>query len=70
MNTTGNVRELSNRIERFVLLNDEHELTQNFNHQRSQINSKGNNPDFDMPEKGFSWDDFERQCLANALKIN
>ncbi|NQY37444.1 MAG: sigma-54-dependent Fis family transcriptional regulator [Alteromonadaceae bacterium] len=66
----GNVRELSNRIERFILLNDEHELTQNFNHQPSQENHQGNSPGFDMPEEGFSWDDFERQCLANALKIN
>ena len=62
----GNVRELSNRIERFVLLDDEHELTQNFSPPKGEgFSNLG--PEFKLPTEAFSWDNFERQCLSNAL---
>jgi len=68
----GNVRELSNRIERFVLLNDEEELTQNI-HASHNINNgenQGGTVDFELPKESFNWEQFERSCLAQALKIN
>jgi two-component system NtrC family response regulator len=65
----GNVRELSNRIERFVLLNDESELTQNFASDVSVDNTKGL-PAFKLPEQGFCWHQFERDCLARTLTMN
>lgn len=65
----GNVRELSNRIERFVLLNDETELTQNFNSNSAQENTE-NMPVFNLPEQGFCWHQFERDCLSKTLTLN
>ena len=65
----GNVRELSNRIERYVLLNDESELTQNFTTNLSS-NERSDVPAFNMPEQGFCWQKFERDCLARTLTIN
>ena len=65
----GNVRELSNRIERFVLLDDESELTQNFNsddHARFQQDI----PSITLPEQGFCWHQFERDCLSKTLQLN
>ena len=66
----GNVRELSNRIERYVLLDDEEELTQSiFPNVLSEGNQSGL-PHFEMPTSGFNWEQFERYCLSQALKIN
>lgn len=65
----GNVRELSNRIERFVLLDDEYELTQNINAKNFSENT-GEVPVIDMPITGFNWEQFERHCLAKALKMS
>jgi two-component system NtrC family response regulator len=66
----GNVRELSNRIERYVLLDDEEELTQNiFPKALNEQNNTGL-PHFEMPPVGFNWEQFERYCLSEALKIN
>jgi len=61
----GNVRELSNRIERLVLLNDEEE----FIHLMPTLNNsmRSDLPTISFPESGFSWDDFERYCLMQAL---
>lgn len=61
----GNVRELSNRIERFVLLSDETELTA---HNDNSFDSTLDIPDFVLPQAAFSWDNFERYCLSQALK--
>ncbi|WP_448565376.1 sigma-54-dependent transcriptional regulator [Thalassotalea ganghwensis] len=66
----GNVRELSNRIERFVLLDDEQELIANVNYNASPNNTTEGIPTISMPEEGFNWEVFERQCLAQALAIN
>jgi len=65
----GNVRELSNRIERFVLLDDEYELTQNINAKNFSENTR-EVPVIDMPITGFNWEQFERHCLAKALKMS
>ncbi|WP_068547654.1 sigma-54-dependent transcriptional regulator [Thalassotalea crassostreae] len=61
----GNVRELSNRIERLVLLNDEEELLSAI--QNSDYVADATIPEFDLPNVGFNWDNFERHCLAQAL---
>lgn len=61
----GNVRELSNRIERFVLLADDQELTGASN---SEFNA--DTPDFTLPQNPFSWEQFERHCLSQALKMH
>jgi len=63
----GNVRELSNRIERFVLLNDEQELTINF---QSSSDDLGEIPTFQLPKESFNWEQFERHCLAETLKLH
>lgn len=63
----GNVRELSNKIERFVLLGDEQELmaeTQFASDQDDNTKLKG----FEIPEQGMVWDEFEQQCLMQALQ--
>ena len=66
----GNVRELSNRIERFVLLGDESELLQEIQGQHQTDNKPNeNNSGFVIPASGFVWDDFEKQCLQQALGI-
>jgi DNA-binding NtrC family response regulator len=59
----GNVRELSNRIERFILLNDEDELLANM-----RFNQNVGPNDFTLPDEGFNWDSFEKDCLAQALQ--
>ncbi len=64
----SNVRELSNRLERFVLLDDEQELISALHVQYSQHSD--NTPEFNFPEESFSWDSFEQQCLASALTKN
>lgn len=61
----GNVRELSNRIERFVLLEDDAELTANTMQNPALTDDI---PEFSLPNNAFSWDSFERYCLAQALK--
>ncbi|NQZ79549.1 MAG: sigma-54-dependent Fis family transcriptional regulator [Colwellia sp.] len=63
----GNVRELSNKIERFVLLSDEEELNLNYSNKSKHNNNKIS---FKMPIEGFSWEQFERDCLAQSLKIH
>lgn len=60
----GNVRELSNRIERFVLLGDEQELVQGTQTPRPG-DAVGH---FTLPPEGINWEQFERQCLADALE--
>lgn len=66
----GNVRELSNKIERFVLLDDEQELTQNFSSSQGKQTNNANIPKLSFPNEGFDWEQFERHCLAQTLKIN
>lgn len=65
----GNVRELSNRIERFVLLDDESELTQNFT-TNNHTDSQQDIPAITLPEQGFCWHQFERNCLSKTLQLN
>jgi len=62
----GNVRELSNKIERFVLLSDEEELNLNVNN--NALSNKQFN--FKMPAESFCWELFERDCLAQSLKLH
>ncbi len=73
----GNVRELSNRIERFVLLDDEEELIQNihscasdFDEQLVNINEHDvvNFKQITLPKNSFSWENFEKHCLREALQ--
>lgn len=68
----GNVRELSNKLERFVLLGDEQELIEDLTRQEpNSINFNTNVPqqngEFNIPENGMNWDDFEKQVLQQAL---
>ena len=61
----GNVRELANRIERFVLLDDQQELLQGLN-----SSPNANSSIFTLPSEGLNWEAFEKQCLSDALKQN
>ena len=61
----GNVRELANRIERFVLLDDQQELLQGLNSSPND-----NSSIFTLPNEGLNWEAFEKQCLSDALKQN
>lgn len=65
----GNVRELSNKIERYVLLDDESELTHNIE-ESNDNNEFSSLPSFELPEQGFCWHQFERNCLAKTLAMN
>ncbi len=60
----GNVRELSNRIERFVLLGDEEELVAELTQSPKVIDAKA----FTLPETGFEWEIFEKDCLQQAMQ--
>lgn len=64
----GNVRELSNRIERFILLDDEHELMQSADDKYQQLDT--NTLEFEMPNTGFSWEQFEGDILNKTLKMH
>jgi len=67
----GNVRELSNSLERFVLLEDDEELIQlAANRQFHSDNSDINMPNIEFPDCGYSWEQFERFCLKQALEAN
>ncbi|MFN3899890.1 MAG: sigma-54-dependent transcriptional regulator [Alishewanella aestuarii] len=57
----GSVRELANRIERFVLLADERELLADLN--TAATVSSG----FVLPAEGLNWQQHERDCLLQAL---
>jgi len=57
----GNVRQLANTIERYVLLQDEEELIASI--QNEQVS----NDIFTLPEKGIVWSDFEKDILLQAL---
>ncbi|WP_299805962.1 sigma-54 dependent transcriptional regulator [uncultured Shewanella sp.] len=59
----GNVRELSNRVERFVLLGDEQELVAELASGQIAINPS----QFVLPEAGFEWEAFEKDCLQQAM---
>ena len=60
----GNVRELANKIERFVLLDDEQELV---NIADSATSQPANHAEFVLPEQGLDWEAFEQNCLRQAL---
>ena len=62
----GNVRELSNRLERYVLLNDEEELLHLVTAEATNDNSLL--PKVTFPDEGYSWDEFEKHCLIQALE--
>ncbi|MFD2096115.1 sigma-54-dependent transcriptional regulator [Corallincola platygyrae] len=58
----GNVRELANRVERFVLLGDIQELLQGLHDQGAHSSL------FSLPDEGVNWEQFERDCLQQALQ--
>ncbi|TMN88307.1 sigma-54-dependent Fis family transcriptional regulator [Pseudoalteromonas phenolica] len=60
----GNVRQLSNTLEQFVLLQDETELKENLT---NTANSTQTNALFTLPSEGLNWDEFEKDCLQQAL---
>lgn len=62
----GNVRELSNRLERYVLLNDEEELLHLVTAEATSDNLLL--PIVTFPDEGYSWDEFEKHCLIQALE--
>lgn len=65
----GNVRELSNRIERFVLLGDENELLAELALETSASGTKTtSSSSFVIPERGLIWDEFEKECLSQAIE--
>ena len=59
----GNVRELANRIERFVLLGDEDEMVEELSRLPKPINTR----EFSLPESGLRWEEFEKDCLEQAM---
>ncbi|MFC6439662.1 sigma-54 dependent transcriptional regulator [Bowmanella sp. JS7-9] len=59
-NWPGNVRELGNKIERFVLLQDDQELISGLQGSSSAL-------PFSLPAQGIDWDALEKHCLAEAL---
>lgn len=63
-NWPGNVRQLSNTLEQFVLLQDENELKENLS---NTANGAQNNALFTLPSEGLNWDEFEKDCLQQAL---
>ncbi|NVK25122.1 MAG: sigma-54-dependent Fis family transcriptional regulator [Gammaproteobacteria bacterium] len=64
----GNVRELSNKLERYVLLGDEQELLADIQPNTSSTSSPDTtSPLFTIPDQGLIWDEFESQCLKQAL---
>ena len=56
-------RELSNRIERYVLLQDPAELSISGAKETSDKNGRL----FVLPEEGLNWEAFEKDCLDQAL---
>lgn len=60
----GNVRDLSNRVERYILLDDVNELINGMNHSNVEQQS------FTLPSSGINWEEFEKQCLQDALRQN
>lgn len=60
----GNVRELANRVERFILLADEQELLpERPTRAQTTLNT--------LPDEGLAWEDHERAMLEQAiLKAN
>jgi len=62
----GNVRELGNRIERFILLEDADELVNGMGAVQSSQPASG----FTLPSSGLNWEEFEKQCLSDALRQN
>ncbi|MEQ3512612.1 sigma-54 dependent transcriptional regulator [Pseudoalteromonas sp. BZB3] len=63
-NWPGNVRQLSNTLEQFVLLQDEAELKENLT---NTANSTQTDALFNLPSEGLNWDEFEKDCLQQAL---
>lgn len=63
----GNVRELSNRIERFILLGDSDELLQGIDIQTNITVPCFSGTDFELPDEGLNWEEFEKHCLSSAL---
>lgn len=57
----GNVRQLANTIERYVLLQDEEELILSL-----EIEKKPHDT-FTLPEQGIIWTEFEKDILLQAL---
>lgn len=62
----GNVRELSNRVERFVLLGDAEELK--FTSSRNSSTASSNAIQYQIPDNGLVWDEFEKAILLQALE--
>jgi len=60
----GNVRELANRLERFVLLQDEAELFSD-----TQATATSSPTGFVLPAEGISFELLEKSCLQQALKL-
>ncbi|WP_372771603.1 sigma-54-dependent transcriptional regulator [Pseudoalteromonas sp.] len=61
----GNVRQLSNCIERYALLGDENELVDSLNHNSQ---SPAQSKQFVIPDEGIDWHQFERDILLQACK--
>ncbi len=60
----GNVRELANRIERYVLLQDEQELLAGLQPDAGQSPTSG----FVLPPQGLAFEMLEKSCLQQALQ--
>ena len=64
----GNVRELSNRIERLILLGDELELVRELSALGEAKARRSVHSTWDLPDHAISWEDFEKDCLQQALE--
>ena len=60
----GNVRELANRIERYVLLQDEQELLAGLQPDVGPVPTSG----FVLPPEGLAFEVLEKSCLQQALQ--
>ena len=63
-NWPGNVRQLSNTLEQFVLLQDEEELMHSLIQTES---SQTGSSLFTLPSTGIEWEQFEKDLLQQAL---
>ncbi len=61
----GNVRQLSNCIERYALLGDEDELLESLTHENGQLQQ---GDQYILPSEGIDWHQFERDILLQSLK--
>lgn len=64
----GNVRELANMVERLVLLSESGQVSLDDLPNDMTRRTRGES-EFQIPPGGMSWEDFEKNCLEQALSL-